>query len=113
VLRNVPDVSANANYNMFICFKNKCNGGWGGTSFSAPMWAGFVALINEQGAANGKQPVGLLNPTLYGMLKTDKGVLHDPIGNHSGLYTAVRGYDLVTGLGSPTGARLIRTLAGN
>jgi len=77
------------------------------------MWAGFVALINEQGAKNGKQPVGFLNPALYGMLKDDKKVLHDPIGNHSGLYNAVRGYDLVTGLGSPTGRELIRALAGN
>jgi len=113
ILRNVPDVSANANYDMFICFKNKCNGGWGGTSFAAPEWAGFVALINEQGAKNGKQPVGFLNPTLYGMLKDNKTVLHDPVGNHSGLYNAVRGYDLVTGLGSPTGRKLIRALAGN
>jgi len=47
------------------------------------------------------------------MLKDDGTVLHDPVGNHSGLYNTVRGYDLVTGLGSPTGRKLIRALAGN
>lgn len=34
---------------------------YGGTSFAAPMWAGFVALLNEQLAHSAKPPIGCLN----------------------------------------------------
>jgi subtilase family serine protease len=111
-LRNVPDVSANANYNMFICYKDKCNGGWGGTSFSAPMWAGFVAMANEQAANQAKPVVGFFNPLLYGTVKNDATLLHDPVGHKSGLYKTVKGFDLVTGLGSLNGRTLIDALVG-
>jgi subtilase family serine protease len=114
-LRNVPDVAANADFDMYICYKGKCSGGWAGTSFSSPMWAGFVALVNEQAADNGKPPVGFLNPTVYGLAKkkkTYKAIFHDVVGGVSGLYTAVKGYDLVTGLGSPNGQAMIDALAG-
>jgi subtilase family serine protease len=112
-LRNVPDVSANANYNMFICYRDKCNGGWGGTSFSAPMWAGFIAMANEQAASESKPPVGFFNPALYTLMQHDKAVMHDPVGNKSGVYKTVKGFDLVTGLGSLNGQTLIDALLGD
>jgi subtilase family serine protease len=111
-LRNVPDVAANSNYDMYVCFRSRCNGGWGGTSFAAPQWAGFVAMANEQAAKSGKPPVGFFNPLLYGLVKNDSTVLHDPVGNKSGVYKTVKGYDLVTGLGSLNGQTLIDALAG-
>ena len=52
-LRNVSDVSANADFDMMICAQGKCAGGWGGTSFSSPMWAGFAALANQQAVSEG------------------------------------------------------------
>ena len=118
-LRNVPDVAANANFNMYICAtfsatkKGKCEGGWGGTSFASPMWAGFIALANEQAATNGKPKIGFLAPTMYGLAggTSYHTVLHDVVGGKSGLYTAVKGYDLVTGVGSPRGSALIDALA--
>lgn len=112
-LRNVPDIAAIAN-NFYICANGKCDGGWAGTSFASPIWTGFVALANQQAAAAGKPPVGFLNPTLYG-LAAGSGYasdLHDIVKGTSGKYSAVAGYDLVTGLGSPTGAALINVLAG-
>lgn len=111
-LRNVPDVSANANYNMFICYKGKCNGGWGGTSFSAPMFAGFIAMANEQAAQESKPPVGFFNPLLYGAMRTTPTIMHDPVKHKSGVFRTVKGYDLVTGLGSLNGQTLIDALAG-
>jgi len=114
-LRNVPDIAAHADTDCFICAGGKCNEGWGGTSFASPMWTGFLALVNQQGAANGLPPVGFLNPTLYGLAankKTYKTIFHDVIGGKSGLYTAVKGYDLVTGLGSENGQGLIDALGG-
>jgi len=43
--------------------------------------------------------------------KTYKSIFHDVIGGKSGLYTAVKGYDLVTGLGSEDGQAMIDALA--
>ena len=37
----------------------------GGTSCATPLWAGFTALVNQQGASFGKPPVGFLNPAVY------------------------------------------------
>jgi subtilase family serine protease len=112
-LRNVPDVAANGNTDMYICFDGKCQGGWGGTSFSSPMWAGFIALANEQAVSSGKPVVGFVAPTLYNLSRSGseyKTIFHDVIGGRSGKYTAVKGYDLVTGLGSPNGQGLIDAL---
>ena len=64
-MRNFPDVAANAD-NCYLYYNNGTTaGGWGGTSFAAPLWAGYTALINQQAAANGRPPVGFLNPALY------------------------------------------------
>ena len=62
--RNVPDVAAEANTDNFWCSSGTCQGGIGGTSLAAPRWAGFLALVNEQAAANG-ETVGFLNPLAY------------------------------------------------
>jgi xanthomonalisin len=113
-LRNVPDVSANANYNMYICYRNKCSGGWAGTSFSSPMWAGIVALANQEAAQIGNGPAGFIAPTVYA-LATGSGYasnFHDVTSGTSGPNKSVVGYDLVTGLGSPNGQALVDALAG-
>jgi subtilase family serine protease len=112
-LRNVPDVAANANFDMYICYQAKCNGGWGGTSFASPMWAGFIALANEQAATDGKPVIGFVAKTLYDLSKKSseyKTIFHDVVGGKSGNYTAVKGFDLVTGLGSPNGQGMIDAL---
>ncbi len=112
-LRNVPDIAGDADTDNMICANGKCQGGWGGTSFASPIWAGYIALANQQAAANSKPPVGFLNPTIYGLAgrATYPTLFHDVTSGKSGKYTAVKGYDLVTGLGSPQGAALIDALA--
>jgi subtilase family serine protease len=112
-LRNVPDISANANTDCWICAKGKCDGGWGGTSFASPMWAGYVALINEEALRNGLPPVGFINPALYTLAGGGNYDLlfHDETQGKSGKYHAVKGFDLVTGLGSQNGRYLIDALA--
>jgi subtilase family serine protease len=114
-LRNIPDVAANA-YGTFVCALDTCFYGGSGTSVSAPIWAGFLALANQQ--ANGTS-IGLVNPTLYPIAQgADYGSdFHDITqGNNfsiysPSLYSAVTGYDLVTGLGTPAGQGLITALA--
>ncbi|MFZ0304526.1 MAG: S53 family peptidase [Terracidiphilus sp.] len=135
-LRNGPDVSADADCNSWWCAEGSCQGGLGGTSLSAPRWAGFMALVNEQ-AANANAPsAGFVNPVLYsiGTSSNYDSNFHDitsggeynstsctastsafnclTSGTGSGFegYDAVTGYDLVTGWGSPDGQSLINSL---
>jgi hypothetical protein len=114
--RNVPDVAMEANTDNFFCANGSCQGGIGGTSLAAPRWAGFLALANQQADGN---PVGFLNTTLYALGQQSSYALlfHDiTSGNdfNSGspnLFSAVTGYDLVTGWGTPQGQALIDALA--
>lgn len=112
--RNGPDVSANANFTFYTCAdQTTCLANqYGGTSFAAPMWAGLVALANQQLAANSKAPVGFLDPLIYPQNLTSAYAtdFHDITSGTSGSYSAVKGYDLVTGWGSPN-AGLIPWLA--
>ncbi len=122
-LRNIPDVAMEADFDNYNCNVGTCQGGWGGTSFAAPRWAGFAALVNQQADESGDGPIGFLNPVLYNI---GKGALysttfHDITSgkNDDGgsspapyqIFSAVPGYDLVTGWGSPTGQSLIDALA--
>jgi len=115
-LRNGPDVSANANWSFYVCGdQTACTTNhWGGTSFAAPMWAGYIALVNQQLAANGESSIGFLNPTIYAQNVTSDYAadFHDITSGTSGSYSAVPGYDLVTGWGSPNGQNLIDALGG-
>jgi subtilase family serine protease len=113
VYRNVSDISANADFDMMLCDQGKCAGGWGGTSFSSPIWAGFTALMNQYALSKGKSTVGFLNPTVYGLSSGNKKLLRDIVGNKSGSFPAVKGYDLVGGLGSPNGQKTIKAIVGN
>jgi kumamolisin len=114
-LRNGPDVSANANFTFYTCAdQTTCLANeYGGTSFAAPMWAGLLALVNQQLAVNSESPAGFINPTIY-LNNVGSGYatdFHDITSGTSGSYSAVTGYDLVTGWGSPT-TSLINLLAG-
>jgi subtilase family serine protease len=119
-LRNSPDVAAEANLDNPTVVNGSFVTGYGGTSFAAPRWAGFLALVNQQSVANGKGTVGFINPAVYGLgVSTSySSAFHDitsgsnpPSAGGSG-FSAVAGYDLVTGWGSPAGVGLINQLAG-
>ncbi len=125
--RNAPDVAMEANFDNPTVSNGQFLTGYGGTSFAAPRWAGFVALINQQSVANGHGTVGFFNSTLYnvGVGSSYSSNFHDitsgsnPAINSSGTvisggpsFNAVAGYDLVTGWGSPKAA-FITTLAGS
>jgi subtilase family serine protease len=114
--RNGPDVSANANFTFYTCAdQTTCLANeYGGTSFAAPMWAGYIALVNQQLAASGEPTVGFINPTIYAQNVTSSyGTdFHDITSGTSGSYSATTGYDLVTGWGSPN-TGLINALSGS
>jgi subtilase family serine protease len=113
--RNAPDVSANANFTFYVCAnQTSCTANlYGGTSFAAPMWAGYMALVNQQSVAGGNGLVGFINPTLYSIGNSGNypADFHDITSGSDG-YSATSGYDLATGWGSPNGANLINALSG-
>jgi subtilase family serine protease len=81
-------------------------GGIGGTSATAPMWAGLIARLNQLLGT----PLGFLNPILYKNLAS--GVLRDVSEGDNGSYRAGVGWDACTGLGSPNGTRILAALKG-
>ena len=116
--RNIPDVALTAD-NIWVTDDGGSSGGVEGTSCAAPLWAGFMALVNQQAAANGTPAMGFVNPALYaiGASANYAKCFHDiTVGNNtnsasSSQYAATPGYDLCTGWGTPTGQPLINALA--
>lgn len=119
-MRNTPDVAANADNIYLYADDGQGQGGWGGTSAAAPLWAAFTALMNEQAAENGASPVGFLNPTLYSLATGSQynSLFHDVTsGNNTwrespSKFYATSGYDLCTGLGSMNGTAMIKAIVG-
>jgi len=100
--RAFPDVSANgANYvvavdgSFFLVY---------GTSASAPVFASILTMVNDARLAKGKAPVGFVNPTIYS--PSFSSAFNDiTSGKNPGCgtngFTAVPGWDPVTGVGTP------------
>jgi hypothetical protein len=83
----------------------------GGTSLSAPAWAGLIALVNQGRAAAGESALNSTTPTdaqqaLYMLPQSDYNVITS--GNNG--YAASAGYNLVTGLGTPVANLLVPDL---
>ena len=81
---------------------------YGGTSTSTPLTATGIALINLKLAANGRPPLGFLNPWLY---QLPRSATFDVIHGNNDLYNqgccaAHSGYDKATGIGSPNFAKM-------
>jgi len=98
--RGVPDVAGDADpttgYNTIVDGKPQVIGG---TSAVAPLWAGLVALLNQQLGAS----LGYFNARLYAI---SPPVLNDITTGNNGAYSAGPGWDPCTGLGTPEGVAL-------
>lgn len=107
--RLVPDVSltADPNAGAFYFFQGDVDN-TGGTSWSAPVWAGFCALINEARANASKPPLAFLPPLIYPLIGTK--CFQDITAGSNGAYKAGPGYDMVTGIGVPDVKELIDKL---
>ena len=88
----------------------------GGTSASAPTFAGIVSLLNEHQLQNGKKPLGFLNPWLYANAQafTDVTQGTNAIGRGTGPikygFSCTKGWDAATGLGTPLFKKLVEVL---
>ncbi|KAJ6526026.1 family S53 protease-like protein [Mycena capillaripes] len=83
-----------------------------GTSFSSPIFASIIALINDRLMAAGKPVLGFLNPWLYANEKAFTDITE---GHNSGFkcptssvaFDATKGWDPLTGVGSPVFDKLL------
>jgi subtilase family serine protease len=112
--RGFPDVSA-LGHNYLIA-----DGGEfeqvDGTSCSSPVFAAVVALLNSYRLTNGKPPLGFVVPLLYQAYASDPTIFNDiTTGDNKCTesccakvgYEATKGWDPVTGLGTPNFAKLL------
>jgi kumamolisin len=103
--RGVPDVSGDADpvtgYQVRVDGQSLVIGG---TSAVAPLWAGLIALNNQQ---NGKS-AGFIQPQIYAA--KGASAFHDIVSGNNGAFSAGPGWDACTGLGSPIGGKLITLL---
>jgi kumamolisin len=112
--RLVPDVSAVADPSTGVRLVfNQAAAVGGGTSQAAPIWAGLTALMNGKLRAAGAKPVGELNPVLYGLARSTTlppGLRDINLGGNAISISGTVGYDMVTGLGTPNVANLVKNI---
>ena len=110
-LRQVPDVAADADPStgFHIVFGGQ-DGQVGGTSAATPLWAGTIALVNQDLVNKGLREVGFANPALYWMGQNSSTLrakpFHDVTTGSNLAYAAGAGWDFATGWGSMDGAAL-------
>lgn len=104
--RGVPDVAGDADpstgYSIRVDGQTMVIGG---TSAVAPLWAGLIAIANQQ---LGKS-VGFINPAIYAAKAAAD--FNDITQGNNGAFSAGPGWDACTGLGSPIAGKLILLLA--
>jgi kumamolisin len=76
----------------------------GGTSAVAPLWAGLIAVANQQ---NGNS-AGFIQPAIYAAQA--KSAFRDILKDNNGSFPAATGWDACTGLGSPVAPQLIKAV---
>ncbi|KAK7934884.1 hypothetical protein PG985_000379 [Apiospora marii] len=105
--RAYPDVAAVGK--AFQAFIKGTQMSTAGTSIAAPFWAAVVTLVNQERQAVGKGPVGFINPVLYTHPEVFNDIVNgsNPNCGSSG-FSAVPGWDPVTGLGTPKYPELLK-----
>lgn len=121
--RGYPDVAYNADPATGVAVYDSsgmaAQTGWlevGGTSAGAPQWAGLIALANQSRLGGNLSSDNLFNSPLYKAARHDYSDNYFDIksGSNGGcgsVCMAARGYDFVTGLGSPRADELVETLS--
>lgn len=125
--RGMPDVSLSAAVNggvlVYLGFAGTPGPNFyviGGTSEASPLFSGVVAIADQKAGHS----LGLLNPALYSLAASGApGIVDITIGNNTvsftqgghvhtvNGYTAVKGYDLASGVGTVNGTDLVDELA--
>lgn len=110
--RMTPDISAVADpFTGVRIVLNQQDVVGGGTSQSAPIWAGLAAVMNQYLLSNGGDLIGDINPLLYRIAEgAPLPAFRDVTLGGNAVDTAGPGYDLVSGLGTPDVDNLVRNI---
>jgi subtilase family serine protease len=111
-VRTVPDVSYDADPNTGVPIFSSSAGGWiveGGTSAGAPQWAGLIALADQGRALIDLGPLDGASQTIPSLYRFSSDFRDVTSGSNG--FSATRGYDLATGLGTPSAVKLVGDLA--
>lgn len=119
--RGTPDVSAIGHNNLIYQSGVQAVGG---TSASSPIWAGVISLLNAAAIEKDGKPLGFLNPLLYQIAEEQPSAYHDiTVGDNKCTedgcsstcqgFLATKGWDPVTGLGSPNFPELLAYIQKN
>ncbi|KAH8983975.1 peptidase S8/S53 domain-containing protein [Lactarius hatsudake] len=106
--RGIPDIAAQAMRIPFFYRGREIIGR--GTSCSTPIVAGIISLLNDHRLSQGMPPLGFLNPWLYndGLNGFNDIVSGSNPGCNTNGFSAIAGWDPVTGLGTPDLEQLLR-----
>lgn len=116
--RGIPDVAAQGS--TFAVIDKGRSARLSGTSASCPTFAGVVALLNAARKSKGLAPLGFLNPWLYSNaaaltdITSGAGVGctgNKAFGSSGAKWNATKGWDPVTGLGTPIFDKLLAAAA--
>ncbi len=117
--RTIPDVSMDADPASGVPVYDSYDLGsatpWttvGGTSLAAPMFGGVMAVVDQGRIISGQTTLDGSTQTLPAIYKLPAADFHDITTGNNG-FSAAKGYDLVTGIGSPVTNNFIPDLAGN
>ncbi|KAH9005635.1 subtilisin-like protein [Lactarius hatsudake] len=104
--RGIPDIAAQSVGAWILLNGNEKE--VSGTSVSTPIVAGIISLLNDWLISTGREPLGFLNPWLYG--RGSRGLTDITEGSNPGCnmdgFSAIAGWDPVTGLGTPNFRRM-------
>lgn len=98
-----------------------------GTSCSSPVFAGIIAVLNGYQMSHGRPKLGFVNPLLYKMWADEPDTFNDIVNGHNWCteagccpgnltdgsafgFSATKGYDPVTGLGTPNVGKMLEWL---
>jgi subtilase family serine protease len=114
---NSPDVAYDADpatgVAVYCTYGAGSRGPWvkvGGTSAGAPQWAALIAIV-DQGRALAHRGSLTAVQAINNVYRLPSSDFHDIVRGSNGIYSASRGFDLVTGRGSPFADRIIRDVA--
>jgi len=115
--RGFPDIAAFGS-NVLISSQGQIEG-VGGTSCSSPIVAGIITLLNDYVITKSGKPLGFINPLLYKMAAAMPSSFNDittgdNICTEDGCsascygFTCTKGWDPVSGLGSPVYPQMLQ-----
>eukprot|EP00754_Rhynchopus_humris_P045732 Rhum_TRINITY_DN5219_c0_g1::Rhum_TRINITY_DN5219_c0_g1_i1::g.16893::m.16893/K01279/TPP1, CLN2; tripeptidyl-peptidase I len=111
--RGYPDVAACGT--VLICVFDICLIPVQGTSCACPIFAGVMGLMNDARVSAGKPTLGFLAPALYKAAAADAAAFNDITGGSTTgcdghRWSATKGWDPATGLGTPNYEKLLAQL---